>query len=605
MALPPTLYFEIHRDGEHLRTEQSDLAAIKIGSHQKSHLYLDDAEVSRVHAMVEKKEGQGIFVIDLGSGRGTFVNGERVNKRQLRHGDRIKLGNTELVFMTHDEKAVAAAEQRRRRGIDPRTNRPRDQVLYARRFLARPAATDGSVEVALLWRDYVMAEELYKPPEDIVIGPTEKAHFQVEHASLPNDLTVVSASGGEPTLQFPPGLDGEVYVGTERMSLSDAVASGKARKNGAVATMPFTDQTRAKLTFGDVQLYLHRTTKPKVVLPFERRAMAPLLFLAFSAGLHLLLWLLIMFLPPGIGDLALDSFGAEDRFVQILIQDAEPEPEPEEEVVADDDGDADDEGEDQEEGEMLAGEEGRAGLETADDTNMRMALEGDLPEGEIELARQAAMLEVQDRGALAVLNQNTMGPASLFGAGPSGYDAVTAIGAVDADGAVGASYGSRGLGAYGGGLSGGGRHTGQLRGAGPLQLRGRSTGGSDSDLGRSMRTVSDRDTLRPTVVVGTPEVRGQLDRDIIQRVIREHRREIRACYEGELQRDTSLEGRVLVGFVISPDGAVAGARITESSLNNSTVEDCVARRVRQWRFPEPRGGGTVNVNYPFVFSPGG
>lgn len=601
MALPSVLYFEIYRDGELLGTEQSDQSAIKIGSHPKSHLFVDDPEVSRVHAMVEKS-AQGVFVIDLGSGRGTFVNGERVNKRQLQHGDRIRLGGTEIVFMTHDEKAVAAAEHRRKRAIDPRTNRPRDLVLYSRRFLAKPAATDGSVEVALLWRDYVMAEELYKPPKDLVIGDSKGADFQIEHPAIGESLTVVSTAGGQPVLQFPPGIDGEVYVGSERMSLAEAVSSGRATKAGAVAALPFTDETRAKLVFGDVSLFLHRTTRPKVVLPFERRTIAPLLFLLFSAGLHALLWLLIMFLPPGIGDLSLDSFGAQDRFVQILIQDAQPEPE---EVVAEDEGEDEDQGEDEDEGELLAGDEGRAGLETEEDEQLRMAIEGDLEPGEIELARQAAMMEVQDRGALAVLNQQSMGPASLFGAGPSGSDAIMAIGAVQGD-SQGASYGSRGLGAYGGGLSGGGRHTGSLRGTGGITaLRGRSTGGSDSDLGRSMRTVSDRDTLRPTVVVGTPEVRGQLDREIIQRVIREHRREIRACYEGELQRNTSLEGRVVVAFVISPDGAVAGSRITESSLNNSAVENCVATRVRQWRFPEPRGGGTVNVNYPFVFSPSG
>ncbi len=37
---------------------------------------------------------------------------------------------------------------------------------------------------------------------------------------------------------------------------------------------------------------------------------------------------------------------------------------------------------------------------------------------------------------------------------------------------------------------------------------------------------------------------GQMDRGVIQRVTREHRREIRACYESQLRRNNSLEGRV-------------------------------------------------------------
>src|SRR5690606_26082799 len=100
----------------------------------------------------------------------------------------------------------------------------------------------------------------------------------------------------------------------------------------------------------------------------------------------------------------------QDRFVQLLVEDVEPEPEEVEEI---------DDGEDEEE-QLAEGDEGRAGEETAEDEPARMAIEGDLPEGEMELARQEAMVEVQDRGALAVLNQQTMGPSSLFGAGPMG-----------------------------------------------------------------------------------------------------------------------------------------------------------------------------------------
>ncbi len=602
MAQPPVVYFEIHVAGQPVRTEQSTLSAIKIGSHAKSHLHIEDPEVGRVHAVVEKSDA-GVFVIDLGSGRATFVNGERVNKKQLQHRDRIRMGSTELVYMTHDEAAIAAAASRQKRAIDPRTNRPRDEVLYSRRFLARPATTDGSVEVAMLWRDFVMAEELYQPPTDITIGPGDAANFQVEHPSLKSDFTVVSANGGSPTLNFPVGAAGEVYVGSERLTLEEAVASGRARGAGGIASMPLSDDTRAKLVFGDVSFYVHRTTKPKVLLPFERRTATPLLFMLFSAGLHALLWMLIMFLPPGIGDLAMDSFGANDRFVQILIQD--PEPEAEEPVESDDAGEEDDgQGQDQEEGEIAEGDEGRAGEETAEDTPAEMAIEGDLPEGEMELARQDALDAVQDRGALAVLNsQPNIGPSALFGAGPSGSDAVMAIGAVQGDG-VGASYGNRGLGSYGGGLSGGGRHAGSVRSAGRLAIGGRSQG-SDSNTGRRLAQIDQgREARTPTVRMESPQVNGQLDRDIIARVIREHRREVRACYEQELQSNPNLEGRLLVAFVIAPDGQVAGSSIRESSLNNSAVERCVERRLAQWRFPEPRGGGTVQVNYPFVFSPG-
>jgi len=40
-------------------------------------------------------------------------------------------------------------------------------------------------------------------------------------------------------------------------------------------------------------------------------------------------------------------------------------------------------------------------------------------------------------------------------------------------------------------------------------------------------------------------------------------------------------------------------------MKNDAVHACVQRRVRQWRFPEPKGGGTVRVSYPWIFTSGG
>jgi len=96
------------------------------------------------------------------------------------------------------------------------------------------------------------------------------------------------------------------------------------------------------------------------------------------------------------------------------------------------------------------------------------------------------------------------------------------------------------------------------------------------------------------------EPSGSMDREVVQRVVREHRREIRACYERELLRDPELEGRVEMAWVILPDGSVSEPRVVSSTLNSSAVEECMAERIGLWQFPEPPGGGLVNVVYPYT-----
>jgi FHA domain len=55
-----------------------------------------DEFASAQHARIELRNG-GVWVEDLGSTNGTFVNGDKVKrKRRLRAGDAVRIGQTEL-----------------------------------------------------------------------------------------------------------------------------------------------------------------------------------------------------------------------------------------------------------------------------------------------------------------------------------------------------------------------------------------------------------------------------------------------------------------------------------------------------------------------------
>ncbi|MBI1861111.1 MAG: AgmX/PglI C-terminal domain-containing protein [Deltaproteobacteria bacterium] len=68
---------------------------IVLGRILSADLRIDDARVSRIHALVEQK-GETLMITDLASSHGTFVNGKKVVEKAIKFGDKIKLGFVEL-----------------------------------------------------------------------------------------------------------------------------------------------------------------------------------------------------------------------------------------------------------------------------------------------------------------------------------------------------------------------------------------------------------------------------------------------------------------------------------------------------------------------------
>lgn len=92
-----------------------------------------------------------------------------------------------------------------------------------------------------------------------------------------------------------------------------------------------------------------------------------------------------------------------------------------------------------------------------------------------------------------------------------------------------------------------------------------------------------------------------LTRDEVGAVIHKHMSEIRYCYESSILRYPSIEGKLVVAFVIGGQGTVKTAEVKDSTLPDPKLDDCIVRRLRSWQFPLPRGGVDVAVSYPFIF----
>jgi pSer/pThr/pTyr-binding forkhead associated (FHA) protein len=92
--------------GRHLAIEERgevlfvalDRPVLHIGRSPAADIVLDDATVSRKHAVIAQQDGETV-VLDDRSRHGVLVNGERVLRAVLRSGDTIELGGVAVRYV--------------------------------------------------------------------------------------------------------------------------------------------------------------------------------------------------------------------------------------------------------------------------------------------------------------------------------------------------------------------------------------------------------------------------------------------------------------------------------------------------------------------------
>jgi Nif-specific regulatory protein len=84
-------------------------APVLIGRETAAQLCIADPSVSRRHSQIEK-EGEQFVIADLDSLNGTFINDVPVKRRPLAHGDRVRIGDSQFLFLLHDGEASPASK---------------------------------------------------------------------------------------------------------------------------------------------------------------------------------------------------------------------------------------------------------------------------------------------------------------------------------------------------------------------------------------------------------------------------------------------------------------------------------------------------------------
>lgn len=109
---------------------------------------------------------------------------------------------------------------------------------------------------------------------------------------------------------------------------------------------------------------------------------------------------------------------------------------------------------------------------------------------------------------------------------------------------------------------------------------------------------------KSNVRLKTPEVAGNMDKRIVQKIVRQRTGEMRACYEKELIKTKNLAGELKLQWIILSDGSVNKVKVIEPNMNYKNIsnfEKCLINSAKFWRFPPPKGGSLVLVTFPIKF----
>ncbi|HEY0255372.1 MAG TPA: FHA domain-containing protein, partial [Kofleriaceae bacterium] len=176
------LTFRIYRADHLVREETLRQGVIKIGKVPSAHLRLDDDSVSRMHAIIEVDTAGRVHVIDLGSTRGTFVNGQKINKARLETGDALQLGDLriEVAFAVAVEAKVIVAPP----PIPVAKPIATPVIPYASAIVDDDLGAATAIEVAAMLGDSVINVKHCIDPKSGHIPATTLGMFGVGAASL-------------------------------------------------------------------------------------------------------------------------------------------------------------------------------------------------------------------------------------------------------------------------------------------------------------------------------------------------------------------------------------------------------------------------------------
>ncbi|MFT7582743.1 MAG: TonB family protein, partial [Myxococcota bacterium] len=484
--------------------------------------------------------------------------------------------------------------------------------LGADSFLSKrvgPSSGDGipnTLEVALLWGETVLAVERFDRPQTVQVGEAQGCRFTLPREALgAGSYPLIQAVDDAFVLNWAnPLLTGDLLVDGKVQGLDDLRAEG-------VGTLTFAEPARARLKAGAFTLLVTFGPAPKrVVAPALGDVdVDPWISVAVSAIVHVAFLVSLSFMPLDLGQLTeRDPRQALDRTVEALM--IQPDAALAEAKAPEVD--------------RAPSPLARRDANTADLNVANPEVEGDAVRPTLSDAlarprpdapthdsvsashqRSRAKQLVQETALNQAMAQNNPLLTEVLNTVPDTTHRPTFKALAGSDANRGPSLASS-LDVFGGSTF--------APNGGPLQTVGGPTspagqpgsGPVIAGLPRGPRNGGDGpgfvapEERKPAVIGGKLATTGGLDRRTVELHIRRNIGGIKWCYQERLQLKRGLTGKVTVAFTILPNGRVANARTTNSSLSDAVLEGCIRTKVSRWKFPAVKDGGVAEVEYPLV-----
>ncbi len=480
---------------------------------------------------------------------------------------------------------------------------------------AQPQTTEPRIlRVGVVQDSKIIEERLLRRRAPVTVGQSIKNTFCFPISKLPRSVTLFEVKNDRYELRFDEGLKGRVALDDKVYDLTELKAHKNVQKKGTSLYLPLDEKSRGKLVLDEITFLF------QMVPPPPKRAKGKLPMLAqgwLKDGLKreyvLIVGMICSIFFQG-GGLATSKalqkphwmLNRPEMSIEVLAVDVEfkEEVQKEEEKKI--------EPEKKDDGEVAKNEspvesEPVPMVTEKQPEQPKPAGSPDKPRGP---ARPAAGTQAnfKQRTAVALKKNTILGVLDTAGGGPSSPDAGPNAGkyasAFDPTG-INTSATKEGFtspvgpGGGGGGVPGG---TGQLKG---LEKGERTTTKLETGTVKKTEKTEEKKVnynvkLSPVTAGGGG---GKLDVASVNQVFRRRASAVRACYESRMHANSTLGGKIVIQFTISPAGRVTAISVLSNSTGDSQVASCITDKVKSWKFDEPENGSVI-FTIPIVLSKG-